>query len=185
MSDKTPTIDLNGAVSMASALIATLRAEREALERLTMHFDEQIEAIRNRLPEALDLATELANDEVNALASLRQTRERQMRLLGRVLHADTDTVTLHQLADLLARTAGASTVGFDLLDARAHVRDQAHATRVRCEELEFALQYAARLGRELVHALHGLDAAAPTRVYTARGNAALATAPRPFVNRVG
>lgn len=178
-------IQRTGPAAMAATLVTTLEAERESLTRLCGCFEAQLEALRTRAQDRMQEVTIEANEEVANLSRLRQTRERQTRLLGRMLQLDADNATLTELADTLVRLADGDDIGHHLLDVRTRVRAKAQETHERCQELEFALQYAVQLGREMMQAMQGLDTAPPTRVYTATGSAARTTSTRSLLNHVG
>ncbi len=59
------------------------------------------------------------------------------------------------------------------------------AGRQLCEQLDFALQYAVSLGREMLQAMQDLDRPPPPCVYTAKGYTSRAATPHSFVNKVG
>ena len=127
----------------------------------------------------------LASETVGTLDRLRTGRERQMRLLGRVLKIEGEETPLRQLAAAIDNHPEAGPLGADLLEARAAVREQAKKTRQICEHLDFALQYAVGLGRDMLQAMQDLGRPPPPCVYTARGNTSRAPTPRSFVNKIG
>lgn len=170
---------------LASGLLATIKQERESLISLCVQFERQLDALRERRQELLDEATNRTNEAVNALARLRQSRERQMRLLGRVLNLSSDQISLQNIGVRLQSTIDGDELGKELLDIRTRIRDQATITQQRCKDLEFALKYAVDLGRDLLQAVQGLDGPAPSKVYTSNGSPAQASKPRSFLNRVG
>ncbi len=125
-----------------------------------------------------------ASETIGTLGGLRARRERQMRLLSRILRLDGDEATLQQLAAAVDSHPDTGPWGADLLEARAAVREQAKTTHRICEQLDFALQYAVGLGREMLQAMQDLDRP-PTSVYTAQGQTSRAIVPRSIVNKVG
>lgn len=173
-----------GPARLVLALIDTLSEEDAALERLGAQFAHQLDALRAREAERHDAAFDEAGDALGALGRLRAVRERQMRLLGRVLKLDDGVVSLRRLAGALEQEPATEALGARLLEARDQIHTRARTTRHRCDHLDFALRYVASLGHELMQALQGLDAPAPPALYTASGATRAAT-PRRLVNRVG
>ncbi len=175
----------NGLAAVAGRLLETLRREEETLAHLHATFDAQIEALRRHRHEALASSTGEVNEAVHAMEGLRKARERQARLLGRLLRLDGDDVSLERLATALEGHAEAAEAAPMLREARAKIHERARQTRKRCEEFEFALQYAVKLGREMLQVMQDLDVPPPARIYTASGDATQTAKPRSFVNKVG
>lgn len=174
-----------GPAALASSLVATLREEHESLVRLRSHFDAHILALRNREKEGIDTATHETNDEISVLARLKQQRDRKLRLLGRVLRlqdadADLDTVT-----EALTRDVATKEQAEELAGLRADIRREAENTQKRCRDLEFALEFAVHLGRDLLQVLQGIAPASSTKVYTPKGGAVESSGSPAFVNKVG
>ena len=174
-----------GPLALAEQLLSTLQQEQVALDHLSAYVEQQLAALRVRQQEAIAEATTQASEAMNELDRLRQLRERQARLLGRVLHVEADPNALTALAEALAQLPEGEATGAQLLDVRSRVRERAATTRQHCSELAFALQYAVQLGHEMIQALQGLDAPPPARVYTARGETTQGSSPRSFLNKVG
>ena len=163
------------------ALVATLGQERDALDDLARTLELHLDALRVHHPEAMQDATDAAGHALGEMNRLRLVRERQARLLGRVLGTD-DLRSAALVAAVRPRDAalaGALAAAFEAVRARVRT------TQRRADELAFALDLAVRVGRELMHAWQHLDAPAPARVYTANGASSEATPPRSFVNHVG
>ncbi|MEX1055514.1 MAG: hypothetical protein WED81_05760, partial [Rhodothermales bacterium] len=99
----TTTESQNGPATIAASLLETLQQELECLVRLYGHFDLQIEAIRRRSNKLIEDTTHATNEEVNVLARLKQSRDRQQRLLGRVLRIESDHAKVGELAARLAQ----------------------------------------------------------------------------------
>ncbi len=175
----------NGPDGLVQALIESLRQEQAELGKLEAQFGRQLDALREQQPEQQEHAMHEASETIGTLDRLRTGRERQMRLLGRVLKIEGEETALRQLAAAIDSHPEAGPLGADLLEARAAVREQAQKTRQICEHLDFALQYAVGLGREMLQAMKDLDRPPPPCVYTARGNTSRAPTPRSFVNKVG
>ena len=175
----------NGPVALIQSLIATLREEHDGLLTLREQFGHQLDALRANDSTLQEQAMHAANETVHQLGQLRSTRERQARLLSRVLKLDTEAASLQDLANAVHRHPDMAPYAKALLEARAAVRAEAQQTRQTCEELDFALQYAVRLGREMLHAMQDLDVPPPARVYTAAGHTSKAVSPRSLLNRVG
>lgn len=174
-----------GPAALVQPLLETLRQEDEALQVLHACFDAQLEALRQRDQEQLQQATLRVNEGLATLERLRQARERQTRLSARVLHLNEEQATLQELGQALEQQPDTAFLAPHLLAAREQVRTRAAQTRLRCEEFEFALQYAIQLGREMLHVLQNLDAPPPSRVYTANGGIGQTSTPRSFLNKVG
>ncbi|GIV61753.1 MAG: hypothetical protein KatS3mg044_0619 [Rhodothermaceae bacterium] len=174
-----------GLNTVAANLLATLGQETEALARLHACFDAHMAALQSRDAERLEALTIELNETVHGLETLRQARERQARLLQRLLRMEGDAPNLEALADALANHPGTADTVAALREARRQLREQAHRTSKRCEEYEFALQYAVRLGRETLQVLQDLDVPPPARIYTATGQTSQTQPPRSVVNRVG
>lgn len=182
----TPSNEVNaGTESVAGALLTTLESEADTLRRLGQTFELQLEALRNRQQDLLEQATLQANDEVANLSRLRQVRERQMRLLGRTLEMRADTASLSEMLDQMAFDPRVAGLVDRLRTARTSVHARARETQQRCQTLEGALQFAVQVGREMMQALQGLDLPVPASVYTAKGGARHASAPRSLTNHVG
>ena len=175
----------NGPATMAASLLDTLQQELECLVRLYGHFDLQIEAIRRRNNKLIDDATHSTNDEVNVLARLKQARDRQQRLLGRVLRVEGDHASVSELASRLALAEETSEVASKITELVAKIKQQAQFTQARCRDLEFTLQYAVHLSRELLTAIQGIDQPSGGRHYTAKGSTVESKGTRSLLNRVG
>jgi hypothetical protein len=181
MKDPQKHTTLEGPAALAGTLLETLQQEQEALTLMGEHLAHQLEAVRTPALEALEQATFEVNESAAALDRLRQTRTRQMRLLGRVLHLE--AATLEDTAAALDDQG--SVLGRHLLEARAQIHAQVNRTRTLFLELDFLLRYAMHLGHATAQALQELAMAPPTHVYTASGATARTTHPRSFVNKVG
>lgn len=175
----------NGPDGLVKALIEALREEEAELGKLEAQFQRQLDALREQQHERQEQAMHEASETVGTLDRLRTRRERQMRLLGRVLKIEGEETSLRQFAAAIDSHPATEPLGADLLEARAAVREQAQKTRQICEHLDFALQYAVSLGRDMLQAMQDLDRPPPPCVYTARGNTSRARTPRSFVNKVG
>lgn len=174
-----------GPVTLAQGLLSTLQQEYEALEGLCTAFDQQLDALRARQHEALEQATQDANVAVTRLGTLQLTRQRKMRLLGRVLGVETDGTALPQLAAALNGRPAGEDVAQHLLATRTRIRERAAQTQQRCDELAFTLQYAVDLSREMMRTLQRLDAPPPARTYTAAGGTSQTAPPSSFLNKLG
>lgn len=175
-----------GPASLASSLLETLQEERAALERLRGHFDRHIEAVRTRDRQLIDDAASGVSEDIHELAGLKQSRDRKVRLLGRVLQLDGESAGIEEISEALSAAAHTEVIARQLSVERERIRNEAALAQKRCRDLEFALEYAVRLGRELLQTIHGLDGPAGIRVYTPHGGAVESTSsPRSFVNRIG
>ncbi len=161
----------------------SLSHELAALLELDAHVAAQFEALRLRDAAALEPAAHSAAEAVHALERATQTRERQVRLLQRV--AGREGASLGEILDGTASGAR-DDAWHGLHTAYETLREQAAHTRGRCETLDQTLQFALRLSREMVRALHEVSAAPALRVYTSGGAAAHApAAPHSLLNRIG
>lgn len=175
----------NGPDGIVRALIETLHQEEVELTQLGLHFERQLDAIREQQHEQQEQSMHEASETIGTLGQLQVKRERQMRLLGRILKVEDEQTSLQELAVALAGHPGLQTSGGELLTARAVVQERAQQTRYICEQLDFALQYAVSLGRDMIQAMQDLDTPPPPCVYTAKGHTSRAASPHSLVNKVG
>lgn len=175
-----------GPASLAATLLETLEEEFASLARMQDQFDRQIAAVRDHDQEGVEETAIRTSDEVNILTRLKQTRDRQTRLLGRVLRLEGDVISMTEISNALLSGAATADVGARVAELREKVRDQAQLTQERCRDLEFALQYAVHLGRELLQAVQGIDTPAGGRHYTSSGSTVESkSGQRSLLNRVG
>lgn len=174
-----------GPEALAGSLLETLKDEFASLCRLRGHFDDHILALRTREKNGIDEATHRTNDEINLLAGLKHQRDRKMRLLGRVLRIEAVDPTIEELAERLSAGEATAEAGAEILRLRRNIRAEAVRTSNRCRDLEFALEYAVHLGRDLLQVLQGVSPAGATSVYTPGGGTVDASRTSSFVNRVG
>jgi len=175
----------SGSAGLVEALIETLRQEADEMKRLKTHFERQLEAVRTQRLDEHEQALHEAGETVGTLGRLHIQRTRKMRLLGRVLKVEGEDVTLQQLLAALGAHPELGASEAALQEARAAAQAQASQAREACEHLDFALQYAVGLGREMLQAIQALDRPPPASVYTARGDTSRAAAPSSLVNKVG
>lgn len=160
-------------IPLAEVLLETLEQEQEGLVRLRDQFGQQLQALRDQQAAQLQRVTRRVGEETNLLDHLRRVREQQMRRLGRALGNEAgDVLSLKDLAERLSGISGGSGLSQRLLEARAGIIEEAERAQQRREELAFAVEYAVKLGREMLHVLKNLDVPPPTRLYTADGGAA-------------
>lgn len=172
--------------ALASSLLDTLEAEHASLLRMHDHFERQIAAVRERDHDQIEAAALHTSDEVNVLARLRQTRNRQIRLLGRVLRLEKDDVSIREVAEILERSGEDDGIGMRVLGMRENIQEQAIRTQDRCRDLEFALEYSVHLGHELLEAITGIGDPSGGRHYTSDGGAVESSqGKRSILNRVG
>lgn len=175
-----------GPASLAASLLETLEQECAALNRLKDQFDRQLTAVRDRDQEGVEETAVRTSDEVNVLAHLKLNRDRQIRLLGKVLRLEGDRVSLQEIADALEKSAATSEIGIAVSELREQIKRQAQLTQDRCRDLEFALQYSVHLGRELLQVVQGSDVAPGGRHYTSNGlTVDPSSGRRSILNRVG
>ncbi len=161
------------------ALLNTLNQERETVSRLAAALAQQLDALQTNQQESLMDATDEASRAVSEMHRLRQVRERQARLLARLLRLENPESD--ELAEALA--AHSRPLAKRLRTAHETLRASVRATRERSDELAFALHVAAHIGREMLLAWQHIDA--PSQVYTAGGTGSDVVPPRPFVNHLG
>lgn len=164
-----------GPAALVLALAETLGQERAALATLAEAFRRQLAALRAGDRTAHAHATADAADAVATLGRVGTARDRQARLLARVLGLA--EAPLAALVEALE----APEAGW-LSAAHAAVRDEAAEVRSRAAALDFALRHAAHLGQELIRAM---QVPAGPCLYDASGQAAPGPARRALVNRVG
>jgi len=175
-----------GIASIVEALLQTMHDEADALTRLTDAAEGQLSALQvGEGPEGLNPHQEATQEAVGSLEHLRASRERHLRLLGRLLGLQEQPAGVATIVEALREQPGAHAHASDLLDARSAVRDGAEAAKAQCEALDFALRYALSLGQEMMQAISALNVPAPPKVYTARGDASAGNAPRSLVDRIG
>lgn len=172
-----------GPASLAGTLLSTLQEEHAALLQLNTHFDTQLNALLARDSELLEQATHRVAEGMNDLMRLRQTRERQTRLLARVL--DVEDMSIVRLAERLREDAAAESIAEQLTHIREQVIARARETQKKGQVLGFALQYAASLGREMMQAIQGIQVPVSAAVYTAAGNMARTLPSTSYVNQIG
>jgi ribosomal 50S subunit-associated protein YjgA (DUF615 family) len=183
MSTQTTDSNSDGRLEMVDTLIATLDDEYAALQTLSSCFEAQLSIVRQKHLDGLEDATLETSDAVAELDRLTQARTRQMRLVGRMLSIDgtpdLDTVAaaVDELDDGAARAEQLRTI-------RQRVRTEAAAVRQQSDELRYALQYAADLGREMIAFLRGATSTAPAQVYTDSGQSPTADRDS-LVNKIG
>ncbi len=172
---------------LVDQLISSLSREHTMLRELEERLAEKLEAIRMRNADLLAETTHDISQTNQQLDSLADQRSGHMRLLGKALGKSDEIRSLDELLSA-CRAADESELEHTLADWQARMRAQALETQERCEEVTFALQYATRLGQEMLQALRGqspANAAAGTDAYTAAGAAATSTPSSSLVNHVG
>lgn len=175
-----------GLAPIVDTLLATLSEERAVLDALRAQFAQQLDALRCGTRAPLEGAMHKANDLLGRLDELRRTRERQTRLLARMLALDPgDAPAVQPVAEAL-QARGADGAAQRLRAVRCEVRQGAADVQRQGQALGFALQYAIGLGREMLSLLYQTDATAPQATYTAAGQTTAAAAPaHSLVNRLG
>lgn len=181
----TPTTDSasDGRLEMVDTLISTLDEEYQALQALSDRFEDQLAILRQQRLEGLEEATLQTSDAVSTLDRLTQARTRQQRLVGRMLGGD-ETPALDAVADAVAALDGGAEYAAQLRTLRQRMRAEAQAVQQQSDELRYALQYAADLGREMIAYLRGATASAPAQVYTDSGQSP-DTERDSLVNKIG
>lgn len=165
---------------LAEALVRTLESERATLQQLHGEFDLQREAIRRRDFEAIEEATQRTNEHVARLEALRKTRQRQAKLLARVLEIPSDDV---RVAHITERLGGHLPLSTRLEALRDDIRARADAAQDKIDEIAFMLQHSLSLGRDMLHTMHGADTPSGG-AYDASGRAA-PSSHASMLNRIG
>ena len=181
----TPTTDSNsdGRLEMVDKLITTLDDEYEALQTLSSCFEEQLSILRQKHLDGLEDATLKTSDAVSDLDRLTQARTRQMRLVGRMLDVE-GTLDLGTVATAIDDLDEGESRAEALRTIRQRMRTEAAAVQQQSDELRYALQYAADLGREMIAFLRGATSTAPAQVYTDSGQSPNADRDS-LVNKIG
>lgn len=173
-----------GPIGLAAPVCETLEQERAALGALGDTFAEHRSALAERDRERMDEVTHRTNELVARLDQLRQARQRQLRLLGRVLRVESDRI--EDLVAALRKHPGGGATADRLLALRDGVRRQAGAAQEQCQAAEYALQYAIGLGHDLLHLLRTGGSTAPAQaLYDQHGARSAAPASQSYVNRLG
>lgn len=159
---------------MVDELISTLEAEHDALQALSARFEDQLAILRQKHLEGLEDATLQTSEAVAELDRLTQARTRQMRLVGRMLDLEhaaptEDTSDLGAVLMAVDDLDGGSDRADRLRTLRQRMKAEARAVKQQSEELRYALQYAADLGREMIAFLRGATSSAPAQVYNDAG----------------
>lgn len=165
---------------LAEALIRTLESESSTLELLDGEFQLQREAIGRRDFALIEEATQRTNEQVAQLESLRNTRQRQARLLARVLEIPGDDVGVAQITE---RLGGHLPLSARLEALRDEIRARADAAQDKIDEVAFLLQHGLSIGQDMIQAMHGIDTPAGG-AYDASGRSAPATQSN-MLNRTG
>ncbi len=165
---------------LAEALIRTLENESATLELLDGEFQLQREAIGRRDFAAIEEATQRTNEQVAQLESLRKTRQRQARLLARVLEIPGDDVGVAQIT---AKLGGHLPLSARLEALRDEIRARADAAQDKIDEVAFLLQHGLAIGQDMIQTMHGMDASAGG-AYDSSGRTAPGSRPN-MINRTG
>ena len=184
MKDPASTAPPERTAPLTDALVGTLHDEADALDELNALLRQQLEALHDNAPDCLEDLAMQTQECTATLDALRQKRTRQKRLLGRVLEVEGKAPSLATLSAVLQQRADGEE-GERLAQARTTVAGRARQARQRGETLNFALQYAAELNRDLLLAMQGAITGKDGHTYTARGHAQRAAAERSLVNAVG
>lgn len=169
---------------MTEKLLATLSKECEALQALHTHFERQLTCIRNQELDRLEALTHEASDTLTKLNALSQARARQMRLARRLFDLSAGA-SLEAVADAVEDAPDASDEQAATLRARREdIRTWAARTQELADELSFALEHAASLGREVISVLRAPVSPPPAQGYTKTGETT-STDQNSFVNQVG
>ena len=167
-------------------LVETLSEKADAFEKLESLFEQQLDALRNGETDALGpLATE-AQDCTDTIDDLRQTYQRQARLLIRMLELEEEEdPSLETLIEVLEERAPSAEASTRLAEARAAVLERAESAQRTNDTLQFALEYAAGLNHELLAAVQQAAVDTDRRTYTADGTAESGGGEHSLVNTIG
>ena len=158
------TASSNGnSIAVAGALLETLEEEQEGLVRLRDYFGKQLQALRDQQAAQLQQVTLQVSEETSRLDSLYSVRKEQMRLLAQALDREESEkpLSLKGLADRLCGVAGGQSASRQLLEARMNIVEEAERAQHRREELAFAVEYAVKLGWEMLQVLKDLQVMPP------------------------
>lgn len=165
-------------------LINTLDNEHEALRTLAEALERQLEILRENDLRELEPATQQTSEATAHLEKVSAARKRQMRLVARMLDIGDDP-TLEALAEA-ARTANDAPADAprQLQSLRTNIHEQASRVETIAEELEYALQYAASVGQEMIAFLRGGRSQPTAQGYTERGQSSTPETPS-MLNQLG
>jgi len=183
MSTQSTNSNADGRLEMVDTLITTLDDEYTALQALSASFEKQLAILREKHLDGLEGATLETSDAVADLDRLTQARTRQMRLVGRMLGLD-ESPELDAVADAVDALDDGAARAEQLRTLRQRMRTEAAAVQRQSDELRYALQYAADLGREMIAFLRGATSTAPAQVYTDSGQSPNADRDS-LVNQIG
>mgnify|MGYP000076975427 CR=1 FL=1 len=175
---------INGPANLVQQLIDTLHQELALFAELEHCLEAQLGALRQRSLEALEEAAMATSERLTRLERLEQTRLRQGRLLRRILGLD-PLASGEQLLTAVAALPEGASAAQTLRQLQQALQAQQERARRQCETLEFSLQYAIRIGQELLEFLQELEQPATARIYTPTGRTTQAAPPHPVVNQVG
>ncbi len=169
----------------ARALIEGLSREHKSIEALKKHVEAQLKALHNQERELIEETTQHASQEVNRLQKLRNKRAEALQKLTPLLGLESPDVPLADVITALQSELGDHELTKALDSLSTTIPGDALATRERCKELAYSLQYALHLGHELIGSIQGATVPPPVQVYTADGHKKLPTSRRMMVNKVG
>ncbi|MEX1054789.1 MAG: hypothetical protein WED81_02100, partial [Rhodothermales bacterium] len=96
-----------------------------------------------------------------------------------------DHAKVGELAVRLAQAPDTREIASHITDLVSKIKQQALFTQGRCRDLEFSLQYAVQLSRELLQAIQGINQPSGGRHYTSKGGTVESASTRSLLNRVG
>jgi hypothetical protein len=169
----------------ARALIEGLNREHQSIEALRGQVELQLEALHRHERETIEESTQSASQEVNTLQKLRTERDQIVRQVHLILGTDAPDVSLAKLIETLELELGDGNLVEELKALHTTLPTEAAATRERCRELAFSLQYALHFGHDLIEAIQRASAPPPVQVYTAEGSQKLPSSRRMMVNKIG
>ncbi len=168
---------------LVNTLIDTLEQEQDALTALADALDHQLDVLRDEDLNDLEAATRQTSEAAAALEQVSTARKRQMRLTRRMLDLN-DDATLDLLADATAAQHNDPASARRLRSLRSQLHEEAARVESVSEELEYALQYAASVGQEMIAFLRGGSTTPAARGYTERGQQSTPE-PESVLNQIG
>lgn len=147
-------------------LQTALGEEVDLLKELADCFQAQLRAVEQRDTSLLTESVKEVERVNSRLGRLHQTRTRQLRLMRRFLGLPEDA-SLHNVARQLA--ADRPLAGRRLLDLTQEIKEKARLVDGELNKAEEAMEFAAKVGRQLLVNLQTPDGPEASQVYTADG----------------
>lgn len=168
---------------LVQTLIETLEKEHDALTTLADALDRQLSILRDEDLNDLEAATRQTSEATAALEQVSTARKRQMRLTRRMLDIG-DEAALDALADATEAQHNDPASARRLRTLQRQIHESAHRIQTVSDELEYALQYAASVGQEMIAFLRGGTSSPAAQGYTERGDHSTPE-PESVLNQIG